>query len=129
MAVSNPPQGSVPPQNQPGAPRRLKKLERQQQALEYRLLGATYAQIGEKLGVARVTAFHYVREYIQKTCAQTAETGADSETAARADQKDDFMAQRAGGRRSCLTPAQGSGVISWSGEPSKMEKLPAGTDG
>jgi hypothetical protein len=52
----------VPPQNQPGAPRRLKRAEKVLMALEYRLIGATYREIGEKLGVSGKTEHEYVNE-------------------------------------------------------------------
>ena len=57
----------VPPQNEPGAPRRLRRAEKVLMALEYRILGATYREIAQKLDVNVKTAFEYVRECLTKT--------------------------------------------------------------
>lgn len=60
--------------NQITAPRRIRKAEKQKQAVEYRLMGATYSQIGEKLGCSKVMAFKYVKEALEMTGAATQET-------------------------------------------------------
>jgi len=65
---------AVPPQNQKTAPRRLKKAEKQRQAVEYRLMGASFTDIGQKLGMSKTRAFEYVKEALAEITAQTAET-------------------------------------------------------
>jgi hypothetical protein len=65
---------SVPAANQATAPGRLSKAQRKAQALEYRLLGATYSQIADKLKCSKSKAFGYVREALAEITEKTRET-------------------------------------------------------
>lgn len=58
----------------PRSPRRLRTAERQGRALELRLAGWTYAQIGAELGISQPAAFKLVNRALQQIRAKAAET-------------------------------------------------------
>ena len=60
--------------NSPTAPRRTETAERKRQAVALRIAGATFEQIGERLGISKQAAHGLVVKALEATNKQTAET-------------------------------------------------------
>lgn len=60
--------------NSPNAPRRAKAAERRKVAVNLRIAGATFEQIGERLGVSAQAAYSLVSRALDKTRKATAES-------------------------------------------------------
>lgn len=60
--------------NSPNASRRAAAAERRKQAVALRIAGATFEQIGERLGITKQAAFDTVSKALEDTRATTAES-------------------------------------------------------
>ena len=60
--------------NSPTASRRTAAAERRKQAVALRIVGATFEQIGERIGVSKQAAFEMVSKALEETRALTAES-------------------------------------------------------
>jgi hypothetical protein len=54
---------------------RVRTRQRERDAIRYRLAGATYADIAEKLGVSEVGAYKIVKRVLEREAKETAERG------------------------------------------------------
>lgn len=59
--------------NAPNAPRKARAADRSKQAVDLRISGATFEQIGERLGISAPSAYALVKRALEKTRAQTSE--------------------------------------------------------
>jgi len=60
--------------NSPNAKRKVSAAERKRQALDFRMAGFTFQQIGDKLGITKQAAHHLVVEALEETRAKIAES-------------------------------------------------------